>query len=121
MHSAIHDLTLDALNKSTAVLSNGIELKIGSSINPYSYDQTLADNMMRKAVKEHFKLEKVSDTKATHKASYSFFIDDIEGYRDGNDIAGSLKTKFEEYVLAEANKLLKQRRMSFIETTLKNC
>lgn len=78
-HSAIHDLTLDALNKSTAVLSNGIELKIGGSINPYSYDQTLADNMMLKAVKEHFKLEKEYLTKTTYKASTLFFIDDIEG------------------------------------------
>lgn len=79
--------------------------------------------MMRKAVKEHFKLEKEYLTQRPRiKPLTLFFIDDIEGYRDGNDIAGSLKTKFEEYVLAEANKLLKQRRMSFIETTLKkNC
>lgn len=89
-HSAIHDLTLDALNKSTAVLSNGIELKIGSSINPYSYDQTLADNMMLKAVKEHFKLEKYLTQRPRIKPLTLFFIDDIEGYRDGNDIAGDL-------------------------------
>lgn len=110
-HSAIHDLTLDALNKSTVVLSNGIELKIGSSINPYSYDQTLADNMMLKAVKEHFKLEKEYLTQRPRiKPLTLFFIDDIEGYRDGNDIAGSLKTKFEAFILAEANELLKQKR-----------
>ncbi|EIF8115977.1 type III restriction-modification system endonuclease [Escherichia coli] len=124
-HSAIHDLTLDALNKSTAVLSNGIELKIGSSINPYSYDQTLADNMMRKAVKEHFKLEKEYLTQRPRiKPLTLFFIDDIEGYRDGNDIAGSLKTRFEEYVLAEANELLKIEKDEFyrnyLEKTVKD-
>ncbi|HFO7389990.1 TPA: type III restriction-modification system endonuclease, partial [Escherichia coli] len=124
-HSAIHDLTLDALNKNTAVLSNGIELKIGSSINPYSYDQTLADNMMRKAVKEHFKLEKEYLTQRPRiKPLTLFFIDDIEGYRDGNDIAGSLKTKFEEYVLAEANELLKTEKDEFyrnyLEKTVKD-
>lgn len=118
-HSAIHDLTLDALNKSTAVLSNGIELKIGSSINPYSYDQTLADNMMLKAVKEHFKLEKEYLTQRPRiKPLTLFFIDDIEGYRDGNHIAGSLKTKFEEYVLAEANKLLKTEKDEFYRNYL---
>ncbi|EMQ3434240.1 DEAD/DEAH box helicase family protein, partial [Escherichia coli O86:H12] len=100
-HSAIHDLTLDALGKNTVVLSNGIELKIGCSINPYSYDQTLADSMMRKAIKEHFKLEKEFLTQRPRiKPLTLFFIDDIEGYRDGNNIAGSLKAKFEEYVLA---------------------
>ncbi|EOC3658914.1 type III restriction-modification system endonuclease [Escherichia coli] len=124
-HSAIHDLTLDALNKNTAVLSNGIELKIGSSINPYSYDQTLADNMMRKAVKEHFKLEKEYLTQRPRiKPLTLFFIDDIEGYRDGNDIAGSLKTRFEEYVLAEANELLKIEKDEFyrnyLEKTVKD-
>ncbi|EFI0263512.1 type III restriction-modification system endonuclease [Escherichia coli] len=124
-HSAIHDLTLDVLNKSTAVLSNGIELKIGSSINPYSYDQTLADNMMRKAVKEHFKLEKEYLTQRPRiKPLTLFFIDDIEGYRDGNDIAGSLKTRFEEYVLAEANELLKIEKDEFyrnyLEKTVKD-
>ncbi|MDL2009404.1 DEAD/DEAH box helicase family protein [Vibrio parahaemolyticus] len=95
-HSAIHDLVIDALNKTTVALSNGIELKTGGSINPYSYSQTLEDNMMRKAIKEHFKLERHYLTlKPRIKPLTLFFIDDIEGYRDGNDISGSLKTKFE--------------------------
>ena len=54
-HGAIHDLFIDAMNQSTVVLSNGIQLKAGESINPYSYAETLEDNMMRKAIKEHFK------------------------------------------------------------------
>ncbi|CDM89781.1 type III restriction-modification system endonuclease [Xenorhabdus bovienii] len=113
-HSSIHDLYIDSLNKSTVVLSNGIELKTGESINPYSYDQTLEDNMMRKAVKEHFKLEKDYLTQRPRiKPLTLFFIDDIEGYRDGNEIAGSLKTKFEEIVLAEANELLKSEKDNF--------
>lgn len=124
-HSAIHDLTLDALGKNTVVLSNGIELKIGCSINPYSYDQTLADSMMRKAIKEHFKLEKEFLTQRPRiKPLTLFFIDDIEGYRDGNNIAGSLKAKFEEYVLAEANELLKIEKDEFysnyLEKTVKD-
>ncbi|OWO81543.1 restriction endonuclease subunit R [Photorhabdus luminescens] len=118
-HSAIHDLTLDSLNQSTSVLSNGIELKIGESINPYSYDQTLADNMMRKAIKEHFKLERDYLTqKPRIKPLTLFFIDDIEGYRDGNNITGSLKTKFEEFILAEAKELLKTEKDDFYKKYL---
>lgn len=78
------------------VLSNGIELKVGKSINPYSYSDTLEDNMIRKAIKEHFKRTWVTDSTAKDQTVIAFFIDDIEGYRDGNNLSGSLKTKFEE-------------------------
>lgn len=118
-HSAIHDLVIDALNKTTVALSNGIELKTGGSINPYSYSQTLEDNMMRKAIKEHFKLERHYLTLTPRiKPLTLFFIDDIEGYRDGNDISGSLKTKFEEWVVAEAKELLKTEKDAFYKAYL---
>ncbi|WP_343289784.1 type III restriction-modification system endonuclease [Vibrio harveyi] len=118
-HPAIHDLTIDALNKSTVVLSNGIKRKTGEIINPYSYAQTLEDNMMRKAIKEHFKLEKhyLSLTPRI-KPLTLFFIDDIQDYRNGNDISGSLKTKFEEWVVAEAKELLKTETNTFYKTYL---
>ncbi|HEQ3432221.1 TPA: type III restriction-modification system endonuclease [Vibrio cholerae] len=118
-HSAIHNLVIDALNKTTVALSNGIELKTGGSINPYSYSQTLEDNMMRKAIKEHFKLERHYLTLTPRiKPLTLFFIDDIEGYRDGNDISGSLKTKFEEWVVAEAKELLKTEKDAFYKAYL---
>lgn len=107
-HIAIHDLIIEAMNKSTVVLSNGIQLKSGESINPYSYAETLEDNMMRKAIKEHFKLEgELLTQKPRIKPLTLFFIDDIEGYRNGNNLSGSLKAKFEEWVLAEALECLK--------------
>lgn len=109
-HSAIHDLYIESLNTSKVVLSNGIELEVGkgqSSINPYSYDQSLEDNMMLRAIKEHFNIEREFLTqKPRIKPLTLFFIDDIEGYRDGNKIAGSLKDKFEAWVLAEAKRLV---------------
>ncbi len=75
--------------------------------------------MMLKAVKEHFKLEKAYLTQRPRiKPLTLFFIDDIEGYRDGNDIAGSLKTKFEAFVLAEANNLLKTEKDEFYRNYL---
>ncbi|WP_426243766.1 type III restriction-modification system endonuclease [Psychrobacter sp. TWP2-1-2] len=106
-HSAISDLIIDNLNTTKVVLSNGVELKKGDSINPYSYHETLEDNMIQKAIKEHFKLEQKYLTQRPRiKPLTLFFIDDIAGYRDGNNLAGSLKTRFESLVIAEAKKYL---------------
>ncbi len=108
LHSQISDLTIDAMNKTTVVLSNGIELKKGDSLNPYAYSQTLADKMMRLAISEHFALEKELLTRPNGKIKplTLFFIDDIAGYRDGNKLAGSLKTKFEQFLTAEIKERL---------------
>jgi len=124
-HSAIQDLFVDGMNKSSVLLSNGIQLKKDESINPYSYAQTLEDNMMRKAIKEHFKLERdLLTQKPRIKPLTLFFIDDIEGYRDGNNLSGSLKTKFEEWVVAEAKQYLKVETDPFykdyLEKTIKD-
>lgn len=124
-HSAIQDLFVDGMNQSSVLLSNGIQLKKDESINPYSYAQTLEDNMMRKAIKEHFKLERdLLTQKPRIKPLTLFFIDDIEGYRDGNDLSGSLKTKFEEWVVAEAKEYLKVETDPFykdyLEKTIKD-
>lgn len=124
-HSEIHDLYIESLNTKMVVLSNGIELKVGKSINPYSYSDTLEDNMIRKAIKEHFKLERELLTQRPRIKPLSlFFIDDIEGYRDGNNLAGSLKTKFEEWVVSEAKQCLKVETDAFyreyLEKTIKD-
>ncbi|MBN6063313.1 type III restriction-modification system endonuclease [Aggregatibacter actinomycetemcomitans] len=109
IHSAIFELKIEAMNKTTLVLSNGLELKTGAIINPYSYAETVQDAMMKKAISEHFKLEceLLTQTSPKIKPLTLFFIDDIAGYRNGNEIAGSLKEKFESWVLAEAKCRLK--------------
>lgn len=113
-HSEIHDLYIESLNTKMVMLSNGVELKVGKSINPYSYSNTLEDNMIRKAIKEHFKLERELLTQRPRIKPLSlFFIDDIEGYRDGNNLSGSLKTNFEEWVVAEAKECLKVETDTF--------
>lgn len=118
-HPEIHDLYIESMNTKTVVLSNGVELKANESINPYSYSDTIEDNMMRRAIKEHFKVEREMLTQRPRiKPLTLFFIDDIEGYRDGNNISGSLKTKFEEWVLAEAKALLKTEKDEFYKQYL---
>ena len=41
IHQAMSDLFIESMNKTTVVLSNGMELKKGDRLNPYSYAQTL--------------------------------------------------------------------------------
>ncbi|EFA29536.1 type III restriction-modification system EcoPI enzyme [Haemophilus influenzae HK1212] len=104
IHQAISDLFVSEMNKSVLVLSNGIELKKGDTINPYSYSDTVRDKMMRQAIREHFILEKQLLTRngGRIKPLTLFFIDDIAGYRDEkNQLSGSLKTVFEQMVKAE--------------------
>lgn len=96
VHQEMHDLTLDTLNKTVVVLSNGLELKKGDKLNPYSYSQSIQDKMMENAIKKHFELEKELLTREVKiKPLTLFFIDDIAGYRDGNELSGTLKSKFE--------------------------
>lgn len=120
-HHEMKDLFLEniSVRDKFILLSNGVELKVGKSISPYSYSETLEDNMMRKAIKEHFKLEREMLTQRPRiKPLALFFIDDINGYRDGNNISGNLKTKFEEWVLFEAKSLLKTEKDTFYKEYL---
>ena len=111
IHPAISDLTVENMNKTTLLLSNGLELKTGAIINPYSYSQTVQDAMMQRAVAEHFKLERALLAERAPQPKIKpltlFFIDDIAGYRSGNELSGSLKEKFEQWVRAEAARRLK--------------
>ncbi|WP_113627617.1 type III restriction-modification system endonuclease [Pectobacterium peruviense] len=118
-HPEIHGIYIESMNTKMVVLSNGLELKVNESVNPYSYSGTLQDNMMRRAIKEHFKVEREMLTKRPRiKPLTLFFIDDIEGYRDGNNISGSLKTKFEGWVLAEAKAIIQTEKDDFYKNYL---
>ena len=119
MHANLYDLTIEKMNKTTVVLSNGLELKTGDVINPYSYSETVQDKMMQQAIARHFKLERQLLTQSPRiKPLTLFFIDDIKGYRDGNNITGTLKTKFEKWVLATAKQYLKDEQNSFYRNYL---
>ncbi|OOF55794.1 type III restriction-modification system endonuclease [Rodentibacter myodis] len=115
IHSAIFALKIDGMNKNTLLLSNGLELKRKALINPYSYAQTVQDTMMQRAIAEHFKLERELLVERTTKIKplTLFFIDDISGYRSGNELSGSLKEKFESWVKEEALRRLKTETDEF--------
>ncbi|EIJ71492.1 type III restriction-modification system endonuclease [Pasteurella bettyae] len=101
VHQAIDDLFVAEMNKTTLVLSNGVELKKGDGINPYSYSDTVRDKMMRQAVRQHFALEKQLLTRSGGriKPLTLFFIDDIAGYRDEkSQLSGCLKNESNDFL-----------------------
>ncbi|MDH4263407.1 MAG: type III restriction-modification system endonuclease [Spirochaetia bacterium] len=122
LHSEMAGLTIENLNKTTVVLSNGLELKKGDKINPYSYAQTLQETMMQKAVKNHFELEKELLTREVKiKPLTLFFIDNIDEYRNED---GYIKKNIEKLVESEIKKLLKTETnlfyKAYLEKTLKD-
>ncbi len=122
VHPEMTGLFIENLNKSTVLLSNGLEMKKGDKINPYSYAQTLQEIMIRKAVKHHFEKEKELLTRDVKiKPLTLFFIDNIEEYRNKD---GYIKITVEKLIKAEVKKLLKTETDEFyrryLEKTLAN-
>lgn len=116
VHEQMTDLSIENLNKTTVVLSNGLEMKRGDKINPFSFAQTVQETMIRKTVAEHFKLEKELLTRDVKiKPLTLFFIDNIEEYRNEN---GYLKTTLENLVKGELKNLLKTEKDVFYKEYL---
>lgn len=120
VHREMNDLIIDNLKKNCVVFSNGLEVTPKTHINPYSYSESIQDKMMQKTIMNHFELERKLLTREVKIKPLSlFFIDDIEGYRDGHEISGSLKTKFEKIVKAHIEKLLIDETNEFYREYLK--
>jgi len=116
IHNAMTDLFIENINKTTVVLSNGLELKKGDKINPYSYAETLQETMIQKAIKLHFEQEKKYLTREVKiKPLTLFFIDNIEEYRNKD---GYIKKTVEKYIKAEVKKLLKTEKDKFYKSYL---
>lgn len=119
VHKEMKELIVDNLKKNFVLLSNGLEVTNKTHINPYSYSESIQDKMMQKTIINHFELEKKLLTrKVKIKPLTLFFIDDIYGYRDGHEIAGSLKTKFEALLKGHIEKLLRDETNEFYRNYL---
>ncbi len=113
IHKDMQNLTIERLNKSAVVLSNGLVIKKGDKITPYSYAQTLQEVMLEKTVKQHFQLEKeLLNREVKIKPLTLFFIDNIDIYRGEH---AYLKTKLEILIQAEISRLLKQKQSKFYQ------
>lgn len=120
IHPEMCDLTIENLNKSTVVLSNGLEMKKGDKINPYSYAEKLQETMIQKAIQKHFELEKEFLTRDVKiKPLTLFFIDNIDEYRNKD---GYIKKTVEQLAKAEIENLLKVEQndnyKAFLEKSL---
>ncbi|MBS0647566.1 MAG: type III restriction-modification system endonuclease, partial [Verrucomicrobia bacterium] len=116
IHSEMSDLTIENLNKSTVVLSNGLEMKKGDKINPYSYAEKLQETMIQKAIKHHFEIEKQLLTREVKiKPLTLFFIDNIDEYRNKE---GYIRKTVEQYIKAEIEELLKTEKDAFYKAYL---
>lgn len=116
IHSAMSNLSIENLNKSTVVLSNGLEMKKGNKINPYSYTQTLQEAMIQKTIQKHFEIEKALLTRAVKiKPLTLFFIDNIDEYRNKE---GYIRTTVERLAKAEIEKLLNEGQEGYYKTFL---
>ena len=116
VHPEMTDLGIENLNKSTVVLSNGLEMKKGDKINPYSYAEKLQETMIQKAIKHHFEIEKTLLTRDVKiKPLTLFFIDNIDEYRNKD---GYIRKTVEQYIVAEVNELLKTEKDIFYKSYL---
>jgi type III restriction enzyme len=116
IHSEMTDLTIENLNKSTVVLSNGLEMKKGDKINPYSYAEKLQETMIQKAIKHHFEIEKTLLTRDVKiKPLTLFFIDNIDEYRNKD---GYIRKTVEQYIELEIKELLKTEKDIFYKAYL---
>jgi type III restriction enzyme len=95
-------------------------------IDPYSYNETLQEKMIRKAINNHFEMEKQLLTRpsARIKPLSLFFIDDIESYRGKDGEQGSLAKFVEAEIKQHVTQLLKTEKheayREYLEKTLKD-
>lgn len=116
IHDAMNDLIIEKLNKSEVVLSNGLKLKKGDKINPYSYAETLQETMIARAICNHFELEKqYLKRKVKIKPLTLFFIDNIDEYRNTD---GYLRKTVEQCIKTTVVKLLKTETDTFYKSYL---
>ncbi|MCB0540431.1 MAG: type III restriction-modification system endonuclease, partial [Bacteroidetes bacterium] len=116
IHPEMSDLGIENLNKSTVVLTNGLEMKKGDKINPYSYAEKLQETMIQKAIKHHFEIEKQLLTREVKiKPLTLFFIDNIDEYRNKE---GYIRKTVEQYIKAEIEELLKTEKDAFYKSYL---
>lgn len=116
IHPEMTDLAVESLNKSTVVLTNGLEMKRGDKINPYSYAEKLQETMIQKAIKHHFEIEQQLLTREVKiKPLTLFFIDNIDEYRNKE---GYIRKTVEKYIKAEIEELLKTEKNAFYKAYL---
>ncbi len=116
VHPAMSDLEVSEFNKSKLVLSNGLEMRKGDVINPFSYAETLQNKMIQQAIVRHFEIEKELLTQSPRIKPLSlFFIDNIASYRDKD---GAMRIYFEQSIKAHLDALIATETDAFYKQHL---
>jgi type III restriction enzyme len=111
VHPAMTDLEVSEFNKSKLVLSNGLELRKGDVINPFSYAETLQNKMLQQAIVRHFEIEKELLAQSPRIKPLSlFFIDNIPSYRNKD---GAMRQYFEQSVKVHLEGLISKETDAF--------
>ena len=122
IHPHMQELFIEKLNKTEVFLSNGLSLRRGDKLNPYSFSITLEEKMIEKAIKKHFEIEKrlIEERRKKGlpriKPLTLFFIDNIDEYRKEN---GKLRKIVEQYIEIYARKALEEAEDEFYRNYLK--
>ena len=110
-------IKIEKLSTKIALLNNGVEMKKGDAINPFSYSQTLQQKMLQTAVDAHFKNEREMMKRSPRiKPLALFFINDIESYREKD---GAFRTEFETLIKAKMEQIYKEEAPGFYKDYLK--
>lgn len=101
---AFEGISIDAIETSSVLFSNGISKLQGEEIDVEIYMSSYQEKMLRLALQRHFETEKENFSARTFKIKTLalFFIDDISSYRPGDNN----KTP---YLLKAFERLLKER------------
>ena len=113
------DISIEKIGKNKVLLSNGLELREKDRISPYSYNDTLKMDMMKRAVRRHFEIERdFLNREIKIKPLTLFFVDSRdEDYRNRDD--GSFIIEFEMCVRACVEELLEEKQSPFYREYLK--
>ena len=127
IHPEMQGLFIENLNTTEVLLSNGLSLRKGDKLNPYSFSITLEEKMIEKAIKKHFELEKqlledrYKQGKPRIKPITLFFIDNIDEYRNKD---GKLRQTVERFIKIYAEKTLEkvsdQFYKEYLQRTIEN-
>jgi hypothetical protein len=118
MDKNLSNIKIEKLNTKNVLLNNGVEMKIGDMINPFTYSQTLQQKMLEVALDAHFKNERELMKRSPRiKPLALFFINDIDSYREKK---GDFRVEFEDLIKSKMEQIYKEEEPGFYKDYLKS-
>ncbi len=124
VHEDFDGVEITAIKRNSIVLSNGIEVFVGTELSPASYSISYQDMMIETALERHFEIEQENYIKGI-KTLALFFIDDISAYRKVDEgkptyILDSFERIFKEKLKKKINELDECDYKEYLKESLNN-